>query len=111
MATRGRIDNGHGPPGVGERIIPTAVVQIQQRAAAAAAPDDHFAPGPGCRMTAAGRRRALDRHDPPGIACRIISEPGIESDIPGADSAPDNHFASGPDGGVAGAWRGRDGSY
>ena len=73
-----------------------------------AAPDDHFTPGPHCRVKTSAGGRAGGAGGAPTICDGVISPAGVQKDA--AVSAPDDHFAASPDCrvNVSGAWRAGD---
>ena len=62
-------------PTVGDRIISSAGVRMT---GLSAAPDDHFAPGPDCRVIASAIRRAGGTGGCPTVCAGIVSSAGIQ---------------------------------
>ena len=62
-------------PVVRVRIVSAASVQ---ESAVVAAPDDHFASGPHCRVKVSGRRRSMGTRKCPAVRARIVSAPGVQ---------------------------------
>src|SRR5207253_5813454 len=74
----------------------SARVEVDAREAKDAAPDDHFAAGPHCRMLVSGIGRVGGGGGCPTVGAGIISPAGVQI-AADTSSAPDDHFAAGPD--------------
>src|SRR5207247_2624178 len=60
-----------------------------------AAPDDHFAVGPHCRVFVSASGRAGGAGSCPTVGAGIVSPAGVQN-AGAAESAPNDHFAAGP---------------
>jgi hypothetical protein len=91
---RWRTGDGSGCPRVRARVIPTSRVQVHAGVRVAAAPDDHFTPGPNRRVISSGSGRVGGAGSRPTINAGIVSAAGVQRDA--VISTPDDHFAVGP---------------
>jgi hypothetical protein len=77
-------------------VSPTSVQKVIGAIKKIPAPDDHFAPGPHCRVTGSYRGRIGRASRCPTIGARIVSLAGVQIVGTIVLSAPDDHFAAGP---------------
>src|SRR5207247_9697660 len=74
------------------RVFPTAV----QHRSVVSTPDDHFTPGPDCRLIVSVGRGVGRVDTCPTIGARVVS-PACIKNARVVSPAPDNHFIAGPD--------------
>jgi len=105
----GRIGEAGGCPTVRASVISAACVKLERRGVAESAPDDHFTPGPHCRVIGSASGRVSDAGSCPAIRAWVVSAARVQTVVRDVEAAPDHHFAAAPDPGVTVSANGRVG--
>ena len=92
----GRVSYIGRSPRIRAGIVSPASIRITGAGPVAAAPNDHFAAGPDCRVTDSAGGRVGYVGDCPSICAGIVSPAGVKFVVT-IISTPDDHFTAGPD--------------
>ena len=73
----GRVGSTRSCPTVGDRIVSAASVKLAKDTLSA--PDDHFGPGPDCRVIVPGNGRVCGAGSRPTVSGRVVSSTGVQA--------------------------------
>jgi hypothetical protein len=94
---KGRIRGTSSCPTVGTGAISTTGIKVDAGVAKSAAPDNHFAASPDCRVRVSRRGRVGHAGGCPAIRGGVVSATSIAIVKRGVGAGPDHHFAAAPD--------------